>query len=329
MKYFSVFITILMLLYVEPETSELFAIPVPQSTQPDITSTQTEPSVQQGQKDTDLGLENISQEKWKLTIGKLIWTLIIFFAALLIIKYISRFVQRISEKWTRFRWTIKGLIPVIRIFGWSFVIYFIIATILNPPIQTLIAVTASAGIAIGFAAQDILKNIFGGIMILLDRPFQVGDKIQVGSYYGEVVNIGLRTVRITTPDDSLVSIPNSELVNQAVSNANSGESNCQVVAEIYLPPTIDISRTKHIAYRTAAVSRYIYLNKPIVVIFKNEIHQGRSLLKMRLKAYVLDIRYEFPFMSEMTETLMEELLREQIITHDQLNLINAYKSDTA
>jgi len=158
-------------------------------------------------------------------------------------------------------------------------------------------------------------------MILFDRPFQVGDKIQIGQYYGEVQSIGLRTVRIVTPDDSLVSVPNSEIVNQSVSNANSGESNCQVVAEFYLPPDIDLSLTKLIAYRAAAVSRYVYLNKPISVILKNEIHQGRSLFKMRVKAYVFDIRFEFPFMSEMTETIIKELLSAKIITASQLTLI--------
>ena len=52
---------------------------------------------------------------------------------------------------------------------------------------------------------------------------------------GEVTAIGLRSVRLVTPDDSLVSVPNSDIVNQAVSNSNSGEFNCQVVAELYLP----------------------------------------------------------------------------------------------
>jgi len=158
-------------------------------------------------------------------------------------------------------------------------------------------------------------------MILFDRPFQVGDKIEIGSYYGEVVRIGLRTVRVVIPDDSLVSIPNSEIVNQSVSNANAGESNCQVVAEFFLQPDIDLIKAKKIAYQAAAVSRYIYLNKPIAVIIKNEIHQGRSLLKMRLKAYVLDIRFEFPFMSEMTEIVMSELLQHQLVTAEQLAMI--------
>lgn len=256
--------------------------------------------------------------EWSITAGKTVWAIIVFFLALFVLKYIVGFMETVAERWTNLRLLVKRLIPIIRVAGWTFTVYVIVADIFAPPIQTLIAVTASAGIAIGFASQDILKNIFGGIMIILDRPFQVGDKIQAGSYYGEVVQIGLRSVRIVTPDDSLVSIPNSELVNQAVSNANAGEFNCQVVAEFYLPPGIDIVRMKKIAYRAAAVSRYVYLNKPIVVIIKNDIFQGRSLLKVRLKAYVLDLRYEFPFMSEMTETVMTQLLKERLITADDL-----------
>lgn len=262
--------------------------------------------------------------EWSITFGKLFWAVIIFSIGFVAIKYLTRLIERIGERWTKFRLTIKGLIPVIRIFGWILITYLIVANIIAPPIATLIALTASAGIAVGFASQDILKNIFGGIMILFDRPFQVGDKIEVGSHYGEVVSIGLRTVRVVTPDDSLVAIPNSEIVNQSVSNANAGESNCQVVAEFFLPPDIDLGRAKKIAQRSAAVSRYIFLNKPIAVIFKNEIHEGRSLLKMRLKAYVLDIRYEFPFASEMTELVMKELLRQNLVTAQDLAFIRPH-----
>lgn len=260
-----------------------------------------------------------AQPEWSISFAKIFWALAIFLVALLAFRYLTRPLEFIAERRANLRLVIKRLIPTTRILGWTFVIYFIIAAVLSPPIETLIAVTASAGIAIGFASQDILKNVFGGIMILLDRPFQVGDKIEVGSYYGEVTQIGLRTVRIVTPDDSLVSIPNGEIMNQSVSNSNTGESNCQVVAEIFLPADIDLIKAKQIAYRAAAVSRYAYLNKPIAIIIKNEIHEGRSMLKLRLKAYVLDIRYEFPFMSEMTEIVMREFLKHRLVTPDELS----------
>ena len=255
---------------------------------------------------------------WRISVGKVVWSIIVFIIALLIIRYVSRFLERIGERWNNLRLVIKRLIPVFRIGSWTVVIYIIIAWILAPPIETLVAVTASAGIAIGFASQDILKNIFGGIMIIFDRPFQVGDKIQVGNYYGEVIQIGLRTVRVVTGDDSMVSIPNSELVNQSVSNSNSGEFNCQVVAEFYLPPDIDLVRLKKIAYRAAAVSRYVYLKKPIAIVIKNEIHEGRSLLKVRLKAYVHDLRFEFAFASEMTELVIQYLLTHKLISAEAM-----------
>ncbi|MFH1297564.1 MAG: mechanosensitive ion channel family protein, partial [Bacteroidota bacterium] len=124
----------------------------------------------------------------------------------------------------------------------------------------------------------------------------------------------LRSTRLVTPDDSRVSVPNGELMNKSVSNANVGEPNCQVVAEIYLPITVDTERVRQVSIEAAQVSKYIYLNKPIVVLFFNEVKERRSYLKMRLKAYVADIRYEFAFKSDMTEIVVKELLNEKLIS---------------
>ena len=261
--------------------------------------------------------------KWNFTISGIFWTVVLFIAALFIIRRLTHTLEKMSESSTRLRLAIKRVIPMIHILGWSVAVYLIITTLFRLPVQTLIAVSASAGIAIGFASQDILKNVFGGVMIVLDRPFQVGDKVEVGSYYGEVLQIGLRSVRIVTPDDSTVSIPNGEIMNQSIANSNSGESNAQVVSEFFMPPDMNLVQAKKIAYRAAAVSRYVYLNKPITVIIKNEVHQGCSILKMRLKAYVLDIRYENLFASEMTEIVLQELLRTKLISAEQLTLFKA------
>ncbi|MFH1297944.1 MAG: mechanosensitive ion channel domain-containing protein, partial [Bacteroidota bacterium] len=171
------------------------------------------------------------------SVGKIVWSLIFLVLGYFILRFIGFVFESIAEKTTKYRITIKGFIPIVKILGWMFILFIVIAGIIQPPISTVIAVTASIAIAVGFAAQDILKNIFGGIIILIDRPFLVGDKIEIGNYYGEVVEIGLRSTRLVTPDDSRVSVPNGELMNKSVSNANVGEPNCQVVAEIYLPIT--------------------------------------------------------------------------------------------
>ncbi len=248
-----------------------------------------------------------------ISFSTIFWSIILFIIGVFSIKFVTKLLEIFAERSTKYRITIKGIVPVVRIAGWSIVIYIIIAGVLRPPAATLVAVAASLGIAVGFAAQDIFKNIFGGIMILFDRPFQVGDKIEAGQYYGEVVKIGLRSTRIVTPDDSLVSIPNGDIMTHSVSNSNAGEANCQVVAEIYLPITVDTERVRQIATEAAQVSKYIYLNKPITVLFFNEVKERKSYLKMRLKAYVMDIRYEFTFKSDMTEIVLRELISNHII----------------
>lgn len=253
-----------------------------------------------------------------ISVRKILWSIIFILIGYFGIRFITQLLGFFAEKSTHYRITLKGLIPIIRIFGWLTIIFIVVAGIFRPPFETVIAVTASIGIAVGFASQDILKNIFGGIMILFDRPFQVGDKIEVGSHYGEVLEIGLRSTRIVTPDDSVVSIPNGEIMNQSVSNANSGETNCQVVAEVYLPIHVDTERVRQIARESAQVSKYIYLNKPITVLFFNEVKERRSYYKMRLKAYVMDIRNEFLFKSEMTEILIRELIAQDIINPEEV-----------
>ncbi|MGZ2370617.1 mechanosensitive ion channel family protein [Ancylomarina sp. YFZ004] len=253
-----------------------------------------------------------------ISLSKIFWTIVLLLFGYYFIKLVIKILDIFSERSARFRITIKGVIPVFRIVFWAIIIFAIIKGIYDPPFETVIAFTASVGIAVGLAAQDLLKNVFGGMALLLDRPFMVGDKIDSGKYYGEVIEIGLRATRLVTADDSVVSVPNAELVNSSVSNANSGELNCQVVAEIYLPIDIDTFMVRQIATESAQVSRYVYLNKPITVLFFNEVKERRSYLKMRIKAYVMDIRYEFQFKSDMTEIVIRELLREELISKDEL-----------
>ncbi|MEQ9229983.1 MAG: mechanosensitive ion channel [Cyclobacteriaceae bacterium] len=247
------------------------------------------------------------------SVAKIFWAIVFLTGGYFVIKFVTRILTLLAERSTTYRITLKGFVPVVRILGWVVVLTIIIAGIFQPPAATVLALSASVGVAVGFASQDILKNIFGGIVILFDRPFVVGDKIEVGSYYWEVSSIGLRSTRIVTPDDSLVSVPNSEIMNSSVSNANAGEPNCQVVAEIYLPLHIDTVRVREIAIQSAQVSKLIYLDKPIAVLFFNEIKDRKSYLKMRLKAYVADIRGEFAFKSEMTELVISALYQEGLI----------------
>jgi hypothetical protein len=90
------------------------------------------------------------------------------------------------------------------------------------------------------------------------------------------------------------------VVDGQVANANAGELNCQVVTDLYLPGWVDEARAKRIAFEAAVSSRYVYLNKPVVVLVKDEFKET-FLTHLKVKAYVLDPRHEFLFMSDVTE----------------------------
>ncbi len=74
------------------------------------------------------------------------------------------------------------------------------------------------GLAVAFAAQKTLENLFGGVMIISDRPIRVGDFCRAGDYRGTVEDIGLRSTRIRTPDRTVVFVPNGQLATMSLEN---------------------------------------------------------------------------------------------------------------
>lgn len=206
----------------------------------------------------------------------------------------------LSERNPTRRLFYKRMVPIVRIVLWIFAAYLIVRVIFRVDAQGFLAAAAAVGVAVGFAAQDLIKNLFGGLILVFDQPFQVGDKVSVGGTYGEVVSIGLRSTRLVTPDDNLVSVPNSQVVDQQVANANAGELNCQVVTDLYLPGWADEDAAKRIAFNAAASSKFVYLNKPIVVLVADQFKET-FLTRVRVKAYVMDPRLEFMFQSDVTE----------------------------
>ncbi|MEI7504996.1 MAG: mechanosensitive ion channel family protein [Paludibacter sp.] len=89
-------------------------------------------------------------------------------------------------------------------------------------VRALLGTLGIGGLAFALAAQDTIKNIFGGITIFTDRPFRIGDRIKVDKYEGFVEDIGIRSTRIRTLEKRLVTIPNYKMVDAPIENI-SGE----------------------------------------------------------------------------------------------------------
>ncbi len=252
-----------------------------------------------------------------ISIPKIFFAIVFILISWALVRGLRLGAELLAEKFSRYRLFISSLYPVLRLVVWVGAFAFIVFAIFQPPLNTLVAISASAGLAIGLGAQDLIKNVIAGILILLDHPFRVGDMIQVGEHYGEVRNIGLRAITLQTFDDSAVTLPNSLVLGQAVSNSNAGELNEMVVVEIHLPATVDIVQVKSLAREAAACSPYVYLKKPIAVAV-DDLFDHTFLTRLKVKAYVLDIRFERLFASDVTERLKLELVQQKVLTEAHL-----------
>lgn len=94
----------------------------------------------------------------------------------------------------------------------------VVAQNMGYSISGLLASLGIGGIAVAMAAKDTISNIFGSIMILIDRPFTIGDWIKTSEFEGVVEEIGFRSTRIRTFERTLVNVPNSSLANMVIDN---------------------------------------------------------------------------------------------------------------
>lgn len=91
-------------------------------------------------------------------------------------------------------------------------------TLSDQPITSIIAGLGVGGLAVALAAQETIKNFFGSLVILADKPFELGDRIVVDGHDGPVEEVGFRSTKIRTLDGHLISIPNGELANRTIQN---------------------------------------------------------------------------------------------------------------
>ena len=184
--------------------------------------------------------------------------------------------------------------------------------VLNPSKELLLALGGSAAVAIGFSLKDLVGSIVAGVTLLFDRPFQVGDRVSFGDIYGEITTIGLRAVRLQTLDDNEVTIPNSKFMSEAVASGNSGALDMMVVCQFHLDMSADIAKAKQLIYQVVATSRFVYLKKPIKVLVEEVRQDFQLLVKVSVKSYVFDVRFEKDFQTDIYERGIAVLKRNKI-----------------
>lgn len=132
-----------------------------------------------------------------------------------------------------------------------FVAFLLILSTLEIDITPLLAGAGIAGVAVALAAQDLLSNFFGGALIVMDKPFKVGDRIKIDNYLGDVVSVGPRSSRLQTLDYQLVTIPNSKIANSVIINYALPEVRLKIKIPVSVAYGSDVKRVKEVLLEIA------------------------------------------------------------------------------
>jgi len=239
-------------------------------------------------------------------------SLFVIAGALLGLRFMQESVDRLSKRFANRRLLFQKIITILQ-----FAIYVgtgatVVALSFHLDEKAVALIGGTVAVSLGFAVKDLVASFIAGIMIMIDRPFQVGDRVSFGGEYGDITAIGLRSVRMQTLDDNTVTIPNNKFLNDMTSCGNYGALDMQVVMDFYIGIEQDLSKALELVNESAVSSRYVFLPKPVVVLVNQVILQNYVAIRLRLKAYVLDTRFEKAFETDVNLRVVQAFREHKI-----------------
>ena len=168
-------------------------------------------------------------------------------------------------------------------------------------VSSLVVSLGVGSLAIALAAQETIANMIGGFIIMLDRPFRVGDRIQLpGGEIGDVYEIGIRSTKILNFDNNLIISPNAELIKGKVTNYSYPIEIIRLTIDVGVAYGTDVDRARSIMLRVAH-NHPLVLKDPAPEVFLMDL--ADSSVHLRLLAQTGDFRHKFD-----TETTIREHL---------------------
>lgn len=180
----------------------------------------------------------------------------------------------------------------------------------NIDITPLLASAGIAGFVIAFAAQDTISHLFGGVSIYFDKPFRVGDRIQLESgEIGDVLEIGIRSTRIKTFDETVVIIPNNKIASSKIINYNQPASKIKEKVIVKVAYGSDIDKVKKVLLDVAGSVEGVE-KKPAPSIYLNEF--GDYGLEFLIITWVDNPHKKYVVKTKMNEEIYKRFKKEKI-----------------
>ena len=201
------------------------------------------------------------------TVGTIVWALIVWVIGKKILKALLKVLGKALDRSRLDEGVTKFMLSLSRFAG-NVVLVIMIIDILGFDTTSFIAVLGSAGIALGMSLQGSLANVAGSILILLFKPFAVGDYIVAGGYEGNVTTIDLLYTKLITIDNKMVTIPNGTLSNSSIVNVAS-QPQRRLDIQIGIGYSSDLKLAKRLLLDAMNKQAGVLTDKDIMVVVKS------------------------------------------------------------
>lgn len=223
--------------------------------------------------------------------------LLIIAGSFVLYEFIRHLVPRLILRKPDARFYTLPWIPMLRLIIIVGAIAMIVPIIITPTRENVLALIAACALAMGFALKDYISCLFAGLLFLIERPYRVGDWIEIDGTYGEVMELGLRAVKLATADDDTIFISHNALWNTQIKNSTTGQKDLLCVIDFFVDPDHGEATARQVLADIAAGSVYTNPERPIVVVMFNKPFG----LYYKVKAYPRDARDQFLFITDVTE----------------------------
>lgn len=286
-----------MLNLLQSETEKLQEMIVPDSVQKAqlIETVQKITTMDYRQLLTDL----VQEGGWILL--KVVLALAIYFIGKQLIKWVVRIMDKAFERHnveTSLRSFLRSVVKVLLLL----VLILAVVQTLGINTSSFLAIFASAGLAIGMALSGTLQNFAGGVILLLLRPYKVGDYIEAQGQSGTVASIGLFSTCLKTPDNQTIYVPNNAIATSIIDNYSQSETRrVDWTVTISYGDDVDVARREILAM-LAADKRVLTETAPVVLVSS----LGESSVKLSVRAWAANSDY-WGLYFDMNEKIYKEL----------------------
>ena len=172
------------------------------------------------------------------------------------------------------------------------------------PVDKVTVVLGALGVGIGLGLQNIVYNLVSGVILIFEKPMQIGDYIEVGDKKGRVQNIGIRSSKLVTPDGSEVIVPNGDILSSHMVNWTRSNNHRRAEITFSIKPSEQLQLAKDTITEELSANTFVIQGQPIDILVNNLAADSAMLT---INVWINSIYKEQEFKSEILSSLYNKL----------------------